>query len=133
MQENGPPGTGLDTPDLKLFAYLSPLELNLEVLCRFLRDSSSKVQLVDLRGFVPKRLFVGHDVDEPLAAEAAVLFLVSLSALDFIQLAASRPQVPFCFPALFTALALVHQFVAADEELRLALGAVLELVGGGLA
>lgn len=113
--------------------YLSPLELDLEVLRRLLRDSSSEVQLVNLRGLVPQRLFVRHDVDEPLAPEATVLLLVSLSTFDFVQLASSRTQVSFSFPALFPALALVHQLVSADEKLRFAFRTVLELVRRGLA
>ena len=101
-------------------SYLPPLQLDLEVLCRLLGHPPPEVQLVHLGGLIPERLLVGHDVHKALAAQPAVLLLAGLPALELLQLA-GRPQAPLALPALLAALALVHQLIPTDEELRLAL------------
>lgn len=102
-------------------SYLSSLELNLKVLRRLLSDSPAKVQLVDLSGLIPQWLLVGHDVHKALAPQAAVLLLVGLATLNLVQLTGPCPQTPLGLPALLAVLALVQQFVAANEELRFTL------------
>lgn len=46
--------------------HLLPFVLDLKVLCRFLSDPSSKVQLVDLAGFVPHGRLVVEDQTTPM-------------------------------------------------------------------
>lgn len=92
-------------------------------------DASSEVQLVDLRGFVPQWLLIGHDVHKALAAQAAVLSFVGLAAFDLLQLT-GHTEAALVLPALLTALVLVHELVTADEKLRFTFGAILKLICG---
>lgn len=114
---------------LLITTHLSAIQLYLEVLCRLLRYSSSKVQLVDLCSLIPQRLFIGHNVNKSLAAQTAVFSFICLTRLDLFQLTC-HAQAAFVLPALLTTLVLVHELITTNEQLWLALRAVLEFICG---
>lgn len=80
-------------------------------------------------GFVPQWLLIGHNVDKSLASQTTVLSFICLAALYLLQLT-RHAHAALVLPALLTTLVLVHELIAANEQLRLTLRAVLELICG---